>query len=84
MTPTERVAVVLYGLYGPMNCSWLGESPAGRRPYLTAAEAVLEGLDLGIPCANTGCRMRQIARSHAGASNVLSVADDTTQNVNDD
>ena len=62
MTTTERIAVVLYGLYGPTNCSWLGESPVGRRPYLNAAEAVLEGLDLGVPCAATGCRMRQIAR----------------------
>ena len=32
-------------------------------PFL--ADAVIEALDLGIPCASDGCRMRQIARRSA-------------------
>lgn len=32
---------------------------------LILADAVIRELDLGIPCANDGCRMRQIARRSA-------------------
>ena len=32
---------------------------------LILAGAVIRELDLGIPCANDGCRMRQIARRSA-------------------
>lgn len=35
-------------------------------------DAIVKELDLGIPCATTGCRMRQIARRHAEASSKLS------------
>ena len=31
----------------------------------TLADAIIKELDMGIPCATTGCRMRQIARRHA-------------------
>lgn len=36
-------------------------------PYLAGlyADAVIDALDLGIPCASDGCRMRQIARRGA-------------------
>jgi hypothetical protein len=27
-------------------------------------DAIIKELDMGIPCATTGCRMRQIARRH--------------------
>lgn len=36
--------------------------PLDCRPL---ADAVIRELDLGIPCATTGCRMRQIARRGA-------------------
>jgi hypothetical protein len=28
-------------------------------------DAIIKELDMGIPCATTGCRMRQIARRHS-------------------
>lgn len=36
------------------------------------ADAVIAELDLGIPCASTGCRMRQIARRGATGSGASS------------
>ena len=52
---------------------------------MSLAVAALTELDLGIPCAATGCRMRQIARRHADASSRLkqSPAGDMTGDVND-
>lgn len=38
---------------------------------VNAADKVIRELDLGIPCAATGCRMRQIARRHADKSEGL-------------
>jgi hypothetical protein len=43
----------------------------GQRPMSTAAnlaDAVIEALDLGAPCAANGCRLRQIAQK-ASAEN---------------
>ena len=40
-------------------------------PYIEMADAVLAALDLGNPCAATGCRMRQIARRIAETSSRL-------------
>ena len=39
--------------------------------YDDLADAVIAELDLAIPCAATGCRMRQIARRHAKLSSQL-------------
>lgn len=43
-----------------------------REWRLHKADAVIESLDLGIPCATTGCRMRQIARRGATGSGASS------------
>jgi hypothetical protein len=43
------------------------------------ADAVIAELDLGIPCAANGCKVRRIARYHAEKSSQLSPeADDGT------
>lgn len=40
---------------------WCSDDPL----HEDMADAVIRELDLGIPCANDGCRMRQIARRSA-------------------
>lgn len=45
---------------------WSGDSTGTRIDFSRhLADAVIEALDLGIPCASDGCRMRQIARRSA-------------------
>jgi hypothetical protein len=53
----------------------VSEFQGGIHPedVLRLADAVIAELDLGIPCATDGCRMRQIARRHAESSSRLSV-----------
>lgn len=55
-----RAEVETNGLDSPVE-DWI--------PFL--ADAVIAELDLAIPCAANGCRMRQIARRHAEASGYL-------------
>ena len=49
---------------------WFGG--AGQNKQIAdLTNALIDALDLGIPCAATGCRMRQIARRHTQASSKL-------------
>ena len=48
---------------GEGQCDCDGRWFKNKRLYdLHLADAVIAALDLGIPCATTGCRMRQLAR----------------------
>jgi len=73
----DRVAAVLFSRLGRDlgygDATWDG---IDRAAFLADADAVIAELDLGIPCVNTGCRMRQIARKHAEASNGLEADDE--------
>lgn len=62
-----RVAAVLQSSWP---APWHG-SDRQRQQVDDLADVVIEALDMGIPCAATGCRMRQIARRHAEASSGL-------------
>ena len=61
----DRIAAVLYGNLRRQQgidrpdrfLDWIDTSEL--------ADAVIEALELGIPCASDGCRMRQIARRSA-------------------
>ena len=67
----DRIAAALYVRAGeettfqPLQIPWPETYPSAREYWLGLADAVIEALDLGIPCANDGCRMRQIARRSA-------------------
>lgn len=44
---------------------WETLSEAQRNSWRAVADAVIAEIDLGIPCAANGCRVRQIARKQA-------------------
>ena len=70
----DRIAATILDYHDEWGCGLCqcGHYHEGTAEHL--ADAVIEELDLGIPCATTGCRMRQIARHAAAASSKL--ADD--------
>lgn len=55
---------------------WVQGGDHEQKFYYQQADAVIAELDLGIPCAANGCRVRRIARYHAEKSSQLSEADD--------
>jgi hypothetical protein len=57
-------------------CSFCGEQfdENGKQAHL--ADVLVAELDMGIPCATTGCRMRQIARRHAEGGSGLERPDE--------
>jgi hypothetical protein len=68
-----RIAALLYTRFthalGYADAPW---DSVDHEPWLEDADAVIAELDMGNPCATTGCRMRYIARRHAEMSSKLS------------
>jgi hypothetical protein len=67
-----RLAATLADTDGMPWDMWSKPSQDG---YLLRADAVIAELDLGIPCAANGCKVRRIAKYHAEKSSQLSRAD---------
>lgn len=62
----ERIAAAACGATSAGKLfPWETLSEAQRDAWRTVADAVIGEIDLAIPCANTGCRMRQVTRLHA-------------------
>lgn len=57
----DRIAATLKSRWP---APWFG-GDRQHQQILDLADAVIAELDLGTPCAATGCRLRQIARRHA-------------------
>lgn len=75
----NRIAAALYNsamsrLSWPR--SWGDLHPVVQQIWLDDADLVIRELDMGIPCATNGCRIRQIARRHANASGGLTDSGD--------
>jgi len=73
----QRIAALLYARFA--HTLGYADEPWGavdKEPWLEDADAVIAELDLGIPCAANGCKVRRIARYHAEKSSQLSEADD--------
>lgn len=64
----DQIAATLKSLWP---APWFG-GDRQHQQILDLANAIVAELDLGTPCAATGCRMRQIARRHAESSSDLS------------
>lgn len=60
----DRIAAVLKARWP---APWFGGESQSQQ-VTDLVDALLVELDLGIPCARTGCKMRLIARRHAKAS----------------
>jgi hypothetical protein len=78
MNQRDRIVAALKSLSGP--------GSSGDLTYEGMADMVLEALDLGTPCAATGCRMRQLARRRAEPSSQLksTPGDDLTYGETDE
>jgi len=69
----DRIAATLKARWP---APWFGGEGQNKQ-IQDLTDALLVELDLGIPCHQTGCRMRQIARRHTQGSGELAGTGDT-------